>query len=81
MTKPSDDFYKRMANTSPGVLFKQALDMLDALDLENKKLQYFKTEIQRQASHRRECVDDYVMGAKAAFDDYFNKDPNKLDPK
>ena len=50
---------------------------IEALELEIAKLQYFKTEIFKQASRRRETVDDYIRGAKGAIDHYEWRDPRK----
>jgi hypothetical protein len=51
---------------------------IEALELEIAKLQYFKTEIFKQASYRRETVDDYIRGAKGAIDHYEWRDPRKF---
>ena len=48
---------------------------LEAFELEIAKLEYFKMEVYKQASRRRETVDDYIRGAKGAIDNYEHRNP------
>ena len=48
---------------------------IEAFELEIAKLEYFRMEIYKQASRRRETVDDYIRGAKGAIDYYETRDP------